>query len=227
MKWMKSCFKFLCIIAFCLMLAACCTVRPPRQEEVNLKPNDPRPVYSITVEDADEVALLRQQLEIEPIHTKAATLYFVGTEGIAEKLKELGYDPAMADPYQVYERVVRVYRKGTEEELLKFGVGFYNREKDYWIVRGNLSQLIALKGMGYRIATVDPSGPRSREVRVIVPNKEDVAWIATIHVDIFTAQETREGIVVYGGAFDNQIDQMREKGYQVEIIDTVKKGGKK
>jgi hypothetical protein len=227
MKSMKTCLKFLPVIVGCLMLTACCSVRPPRQDEVNLKPPDARPVFSIVVEDADEIAILKQQLKIEPVQTIGPTLYFAGDERIAEKLKSLGYMPAAADPYQVYNRVIRVYHKGREEELLKTGVKFINREKDFLVVRGSLAQLTSIRQMGYRIANAGPAELRPREVRVRVFSKEDVAYIGTIQVDIFTAQETREGIVVYGRAFDYQIDLMREKDFKVEIIDTIKKGGEK
>jgi len=219
MKWIPN---PLVLFLGCLALASC-----GREEQVNLTPNDPRPIYGVTVADADEVALLQQQLKLEPVTAKNTTLYFFAAPGLVEKLVELGYAPAQEAPYRVFERVVRVNKKGAETELLKTGVELINRERDYWVVRGSLAQLTAIQRIGYRITNVDGDEPRPREIKVAVHSLEDVRAVYALHVDVFTVQELKEGYLVYGGAFDRQIDRMREKGFEVELISTIGEEGKR
>lgn len=226
MKNIKSLGKFLSIVFLSLVLTECMCFHPRNGNEVDLTPNDKRPVYRIFVEDGSEVAILKQQLKIEPIYVRGKTLYFLESEEVIKKLEELGYRPVKENPYEVYERVVRVIRKGKEEELLKTGVKLINREKKYWIARGNLEQLKILKRLGYRISKITPMEPRPREVCIYVTQPKDIAWVGSIHIDIYNVQRTESGFLIYGGAFDYQIDQVRDNNFKVEIISTIKKGGK-
>lgn len=231
---------YVLIVLFCMIPALCYALSPQEEgERVDLTLNDSRPIYSISVEDGAEVALLKQQLKLEPIYTKGLTLYFIETEGIIKRLQELGYAPVRADAYQVFKRVVRVHKKGLEDELMvsedelkvredaltKTGVKLINREQNYWVVSGNLSQLSTLERSGYRITKAGTHELRPREVRILVKSREDVAWVGSIHIDIYSVKETESGIFVYGGAFDNQIDQIRNKNFKVDKISTVEEGG--
>ena len=224
---MKKIHASLCYFIGFYLLTSCAHTPPPQVHEVDLTPNDPRPVYTILVEDDAEIALLEQQLELKPLLFRESTLYFVETPGLIDRLREVGYTPMAADSYQAYQRVVRVKKRGNEQELQKLGVRLINREPGYWIVQGSLAQLIALERIGYRLTTIAAHEPRPREVKLEVHNREDVAWLSALQVDIFTVQETKDGYVVYGGAFDYQIDQIRTKGLKVDLIDTVGEGEKK
>ena len=206
---------------------ACVSFPPRLQGEVDLTPNDPRPVYGIIVEDHDEIALLEQQLKLEPLYFRDSTLFFHEVPGLIKRLQDNGYTPTKANSYQVYQRVVRVAKKGKEEELLKTGVRLINREHDFWIVQGSLAQLIALERIGYQLSTIAPHEPRPREIKLKVTSFKEIAWLNALQVDIFTVRETKEGFIVYGGAFDYQIDRIHEKGLKVEMIDTIGRGEKR
>jgi len=226
MKNVENIVKFFSLI-FLGLLFANCICSHTENNKVDLAPNDSRPVYSITIADGNELALLKQQLKIEPVYARGKTLYFLKDEVLIEKLEALGYRPVKENPYDVYERIVRVKRRGKEEELMKTGVRLINRENSYWIVRGNLEQLKILQRLGYRINRISQEEPRPREVRILVKQKEDVAWVAAIHVDIYTVIREDRGFAIYAGALDYQIDKLREREYEVEIINTVKQGGEK
>ncbi len=189
---------------------------------VNLDPNDPRPVLRISIDDGDEIDLLRQQLKVEPIYVKDGQLYLSETKGIREKLDELGYRPIQMTPLDVYERVVRIERRGAESEMIQVGVELINREPHYWIVRGTLAQLRALKRLGYQLGTLGPNEPAPREVRIVVPTTKDVQQVNQLHVDIYSVEETKLGIIIYGGAFDAQIDELKAHQYVVERMPVTK-----
>lgn len=194
---------------------------------VDLTPNDPRRIFSIIVEDDAEVALLKQQLELEPLDIQNSTLFFYEAPGLNERLLEIGYKPAQENPYQVFQRVVRIAKNGKEQELVKTGVQLINRENSYWIVRGSLAQLIALERIGYRLTTINQHEPRPREIKITAESLDDVAWLNKLQLDIFTVQESKSGYIVYGGGFDYQIDRIRDKGLKFELVDTVGQGAKR
>ncbi len=195
-----------------------------RFEPVDLAPEDPRPVLSVVVEDPTEVELLVQELELEPIGLEGNTLHFFDRANLRARLRDLGYTPRPANPQDVFHRVVRVQRRGEEERLVVSGVQIINREEEYWIVRGTLRQLHILRQLGYTIGAVGPDEPRPREVRIQVPTRQDVIEVGALDVDIYSVEETREGFTIYGGAFDFQIDLLRERDYTVERISTVDRG---
>ena len=205
-----------------LMLTAC--ERAP-QDGVDLSPNDPRPIFSIAIADQAEVEILMQQLKLEPVYVRDGVLYFYEDPDITGRLRELGYTPKASNPYEVFERVVRIDVKGDERELSKTGVLLINRERDYWVVRGSLAQLTVLQRIGYRISPVGADEPRPREVKIQVANLDSVQEVYAAQVDVYTVQEEKRGYAVYGGAFDRQIDQLRDKGYEVELISTLGEGG--
>ncbi|MFQ6007080.1 MAG: hypothetical protein ACE5OQ_16440 [Woeseia sp.] len=191
---------------------------------MDLEPKDPRQIYSVQVADAMEAALLQQPLKLEPIAREGSTLYFFDAPGLNDRLRTFGYEPIAANPYEVYRRVVRVERRGSEQELIAAGIRIINREKTHWVVEGSLANLRMLERSGYRLSPLPRNEPRPREVRIRAKSKADVAKIGALHIDIYSVVEVKEGFEVYAGAFDYQIDRLREKGFTVQRISTVKQG---
>lgn len=224
-------------IAACLLLlavVACKHGRPDgKPPQVNLEPNDPRPLFSIEVGDEIEAALIQQKLGLAPLRLEGRTLYFHDGADTRKKLAELGYVASQADPYRVYERVVRVARRGDEPALRRAGVTLINREPDYWIVRGSLGVLRGLAAAGYVITPIDSSEPRPRAIRVYVRTPEEAQEVerhATIYASGFAPydkdrQEERL-MVLAAEAFDASIDTLRGLGYRVELIEEPAKGGR-
>ncbi len=193
---------------------------------VDLEPNDPRPIYSIRIADAEETALLRQELDLEPLRSEGTTLYFFAAEGLNDRLRNLGYQPAQGNPYQVFRRVVRIDRRGTEEDLLAAGIRLINREETHWVVEGPLANLRVLAKSGYRLNDLGRNEPLPREVEITLESIEELAQVTAFHVDVYSVKKREQGITVYAGAFDHQIDQLREAGFSVERISTIEKGDK-
>jgi hypothetical protein len=195
---------------------------------VNLEPNDPRPIFSIAVGDDTEAALVQQQLGVQPLRIKGHTLYFYDAPGIRAKLAEYGYEPTKESSYAVYERVVRVAKRGDQKELARFDVTLINRESNYWVIRGSIGALRALSAAGYRLSQLGSNEPRPRQVRIYAPSLADVQRINAHFVDIYSVSgegQDRRGVIVIGAAFDGQIDALIEEGFRVETIDPPKKGG--
>jgi len=193
-------------------VASCSRARGVRPD---LVPTDTNKWIGIAVDDGDEVALLAQQLKVAVPLVEDRTAYLVDRPGLIDRLAALGYKPAVVDRQSVEQRVVRVLRRGTDAELRQVGIELINREATYWVVRGRLNALAALERMGYRLQRVAPGEPRPREVRITAKSHEDVQRIAAFGVDIYTARDTVSGVIVYGGAFDSQIDSLRAAGFSV------------
>lgn len=199
-------------------------------ERVDLEPNDPRPILSLQVEDADEATLLVQEIDLDVVRMEGLTVYFFEDVDQLPRLIDLGYDLEQQNPYNVFRRVVRIDREIPETELVASGIQIINREKQYLVVEGAIGQLMALERSGSRIVAISGHEPRPRQIRVIVASTEDVAKIGAMHVDIYSAKPERgtsvdpKGtdrdihIVIYGGAFDYQIDQLRNADYDVEVL---------
>jgi len=223
-------------IAVCLLLLAVVACKhgapggsPP---QVNLEPNDPRPLFSIEVGDEIEAALIQQKLGLAPLRLEGRTLYFHDGADIRKKLAEFGYVASEADPYRVYERVVRVARRGDEPALRRAGVTLINREPDYWVVRGSLGVLRGLAAAGYVITPIDSSEPRPRAIRVYVRTPEEAQEVeryASIYASGFApgydkARQEGRLMVLAAEAFDAAIDTLRGLGYRVELIEEPAKG---
>lgn len=216
-----------CVVAL-VILTGC----EPKIEgqPVNLGPNDPRPILSVQVADADEATLLVQKLDIEVVRMEGLTVFFFKDADQLPRLVDLGYDLERQNAYDVFRRVVRIDRSVPEAELVANGVRIINREKRYLIVDATIGQLRALVRSGSQIVAISGHEPRPRQVRIVVESMEDVAKIGAMEVDIYSAKPERKElidshktdrkvkIVIYGGAFDYQIDQLKHVGYSIEIL---------
>lgn len=218
-QWLCSCF------VVTLMCAAC---HKEALREPNLEPDDARPVYCVSVEDGEEARLLHQQLGMEILRVEGRNVLFFDTKGgVLDTLRALGYAPEPVAALQAFYRVVKVGKKGREEDLIQTGVKLINRERDHWIVRGNLTQLKLLKEQGFAIAVPDHE-PRPREVQIRVKHRGDIQRVSELHVDIYSVVGTKEnGFLIYGGAFDYQIDALKQNNFQVTIKPTLEEGGRK
>lgn len=207
--------RFLVLVVV-LAATACRPARPG--PPVELTPPDPRPVLTVNVADADEAMLLEQELDLEVVAVREGRLFFFDAPDLRERLVALGYDPRLTDPYRVFHQIVRVARRGELETLQAVGVRLLNREPDYWVVRGTLAQIRALERLGYRIGAIEEGEPRPREVRIRVASRADVDAVVALGVDVFGYKRLDDEIILTGTAFDGQIDELRDRGFTVEVL---------
>lgn len=200
---------------------------------VSLTPNDPRPIATIHVADADEAALLIQQLSLDVVRIEGPTVYFFDDPSKRGRMAQLGYELKQTNSYDVFRRVVRIDRSVPERELIAQGVIVINRDENFLVIDATLGQLRALVRNGSQISAVAENEPRPRQIRMIVDNTVDVAKIGALGVDIYSAKpertysdapdepsdrKARRKIVINGAAFDFQIDQLKGSGYGVELL---------
>lgn len=221
--WKTACVYYIVL----LMLSGCCGKL--KGKPVSLKPNDPRPILSLQVTDSQEAEILVQQLELDVIRAEGPTIYFFKDPSKLHRLAELGYAIKSENPHDVFRRVVRIDRNVSETELVRSGILVINREKDFLIVKATIGQLKALVRAGSQIVAILDHEPRPRQIRIVVDSKQDVAKIGAMQIDIYSARlqkKTSEPpqpdrnipIVIHGGAFDYQIDRLKENNYSVEIL---------
>lgn len=222
--------KLECIyFIFALLILAGCQSKM-KGVPVNLEPNNSKPILSVQVGDVDEATLLVQTLDLEVVRLEGLTVFFLEDTAKLSRMAALGYEVKQQNPYDVFRRVVRIDRSIPEAELVANGIQIINRERQYFVADASIGQLRALVRSGVSIVAVSGHEPRPRQIRVIVKSAEDVAKIGAMEVDIYSAKPEREkydeekqpdrksGIVIYGGAFDYQIDRLRDLGYHVEIL---------
>ena len=203
------------LLAILLILAVDCARLPVRR--VDLSPRDATPLYRIEVADAEEVALVRQQLGVEVVQAEGRIAIVRLTPARVADLRRAGYEPVPVDPRTVEYRVVRIEGRD-EEALLRSGVQLLVRERGSWVVRGSLQQLDLLQQAGYRLSHLERE-VHPREVRIHAPAREDIQRVYDLGVDIFAVHESRtEGNVIEGAAFDGQIDELRRRGYVVNVV---------
>jgi hypothetical protein len=193
----------------------------PGTPAVQLEPNDTRPLFSIEVGDEIEAALLQQRLRLEPLRLDGKRLFFHDAGDIRAQLAVFGYEPVQADPYRVYQRVVRVRKRGDEAALRRAGVTLINREPEAWIVRGDLGTLRGLVAAGYVITPIASNEPRPRYIRVYVgtpAQAQEVGRIVSIYASGRAGDQDR-GLLLAAAAFDADIDALLAAGYRVERID--------
>jgi hypothetical protein len=193
---------------------ATATQKPPQANQ-NAKG---RHFFRIAVEDGIEAGLIEQQLKIKPALVRDGWFYYYGNEETNELLRRYGYEPMAVNPERVLTRVVRVIHKGAEEDLTKVGVVVILRERAYWIVRGTLAQLRLLDRLGYQVEELGGWEPRPRQIRVAVSGRQQAIEVGAHRVDIYSLAKAGKGYVVFGGAFDDSIDELRAAGFKVEIL---------
>jgi hypothetical protein len=206
----------------CITLVACHRraeqPRPETGPTVTLPPPSTAPRYSITTDDPDEIALLTERLKLTHARASRGALYFDANAAQLARLRELGYQVAQADPEAVDYRVLRVRRRGTEEDLRAQGITVIAREQTYWVVSGSLGQLRRLVAQGYRLEPIAPDEPRPRLIRVVVTSQDDVQRVANYQVDIFTVADSSGRFTINGAALDMQIDRLRAAGFTVVVL---------
>ena len=206
-------------IALIIAVDGCARGRRAQPELIDLPPAATQPLYRLQVADADEAALLKQELKLDVEGVRGQDVYFRGDERTLAALKDLEYAVTPVDPRQVMSRVVRVMRRGIDEaQLLKTGVSLINREKTHWVVRATPRQLELLQGRRVDVRALDAE-VHPRQVRIVVNEPADVQRVNELHVDIYSAARSRDGkVVIEGAAFDNQIDALRNANYQVTVL---------
>lgn len=212
----KNNFSYFTIIAFSIIVVSCQI--HPKSSPFAL-PNE-RPIYTITVADATEVDILKQETGIELVKVELPLVYFYGDKAVVmDALKAAGYEsPQKQDLLQVYSSYGKIIGKVNEDKLKEYNLQILNREKDHIVVWGNLSVLQRANKNGLTISTLDYE-PRPREVVIVVKSLVEVQKIADLQVDIFSshADEKRSVVIVEGAAFDYQIDKLKSLGYQVTL----------
>jgi len=194
---------------------------PPIQTQgpaVLLPPPSTTPRYAIAIDDADEIALLTQQVKLRQVMVARGTLYFAADDGQLRRLRELGYQVERVDPEGVDIRVLRVRRSGSEDNMRESGIVVVTREPTYWIVSGTLAQLRRLVAAGYRLEALAPGEPRPRWIRLVVGSQTDVQRVANLDVDIFSVADTAGRYTILGAALDMQIDRLRQAGFTVVLL---------
>ncbi len=210
---------------------ACWPCHHARPKPGPMPPDPEHPVVTaVGVEDAVEAALLEQETGLRPIKLVDGILYYVPDPEVTVRLADLGYQPSEVDGARVYERLM-VATGGSEEELREAEVTVLLREKNHRVVHGTIQQLRVLARLGVRLEPARRE-PRPRQVRVRVGSLDQVRVVAESGVDVYSAgpvdadpeteytsqDEFRVDYVVYGGAFDDAIERLREQGIDVEIL---------
>jgi hypothetical protein len=216
-----SCTVFALLLPFPIVLAQQkskpLTPSMPRAAQQNQAEPPKGKLYWVQVEDADEAALIEQELKIKPQLVRDGRFYYYGDQPTNTRLIEIGYEPVSVDPQEVFFRLVRVVRKGSEQTLRDLGAVIVLRERGYWIVRANSRQLRLLTRLGYVVQPLGKQEPRPRQVSISVSNESDVAAVGGLRVDIYSVRKDPSGFVIYGGAFDDAIDDLRAHGFKVKI----------
>lgn len=230
----------LALVALAGSLTGClCRFCPPKAPEPGPPPPEP-PVETlarIEVEDGIEVALLEQELGLEPVKVEQGRiLYYRPDAEMTRKLADLGYQPVQVDAAPVLHRVMRVDRSPRLEEdtLVEAGATIILRQEQYWVIRASYRQLQVLARLGYPLTELGELELHPRQVRVVVGSFDRIAEVARAGVDIYTAGPLRDfkgpdleyqskpygdkPYVVFGGAFDDAIDRLRELDLDVEIL---------
>ena len=207
--------QFMIFILLAVLFCSC-----EEKRELSLKPPSERPVYSVKVDDAAEIDLLRQQLHLDILKVEMHDVYFYAdSKEILKQLTDMGYgEPQSRNADETYMLYGKVVGKYNEEEIKRSSVAVLNREKDHLVVYGSLANLKKLKTLGYVLVKPDYE-LRPREIEVTVKDQPEVQRINDMGVDIFTAvRDSGGGFTIHGSAFDLQIDSIKDMNYTVKII---------
>jgi bisphosphoglycerate-dependent phosphoglycerate mutase len=107
---------------FCVSLVPCTSTLG---QQIQTPPTDAKKLYRIEVEDADEAALIEQELKLKPALVRSRSFYYYGDEQINRRLAEFEYHPSAVDPDEIFTRAVRVAEKADETSV------DLNRRRDF------------------------------------------------------------------------------------------------
>lgn len=212
-------FKILSIIFWTGMVICCTSVS-------ELEPSDKRPVKSIQVGDATEAALIEQELDIEIKYIENNMLYFyVNSQNTIAELKNLDYRITEVSPGQISFRLVKMVSKNDlkfsiekndtfQNELQEYNIKLMKREEDHWVIHGSLENLRKIEDLGYKLEELDQE-IRPRSIEIIVPSREDIQKVNELGIDIYSSGPQEDSYIIYGGAFDYQIDLLESTGFIV------------
>lgn len=208
--------KTIPILLACVLTAGSCQTR----QALSLEAPTNREVYAVTVDDATEAELLREQLKLEIIHILMPDVYFLADgEAIVSQLQSLGYTEVKKqnpdDVYRLYGKITGEYKA---DVISRAGAIVVTQEKDFIIVYGTITALKSIQREGYALWKPD-DGIRPREIKVTVKDQPDVQRIYDMGVDIFTAvPDGNGGFIIHGSAFDFQIDSIKRMNYEVTVL---------
>jgi hypothetical protein len=175
-------------------------------------------LYRIEVEDADEAGLIAQQLKLRPEILRGTSLYYFGNTLLNRRLAAFGYSPQLTNPDEVFTRIVRLRQRGEEKVVSSLGARIILRERETWVVRGTVKQLRLLSSRGYKLEALGKREPQPRRIQLVLQRHEDVLRIGG-DVEIDHVGKTNDGYLkVVAEAFDDAIDDLRARGFKVEIL---------
>jgi len=180
-----------------------------------------RRLFRIEVEDADEAGLLQQQLKVKPELLQGTYFYYYGDDNINRILTSYGYSPVVADPEEVFSRIVRIAPQRDDALLSKLGAAtLLLRERDSWVLRGTVKQLRELERAGYVMKEQANREPVPRRIQIVLGQPFDINKQIGGRVEIVGILRARGGrtITVTGEAFDDAIKDLRARGLKVEIL---------
>ncbi len=194
---------------------------------IKLEPADKRPVKSIQIGDAAEAALIEQELDVEIKHVDNNTLYFYSdNQDVVSELENIGYTVKEANPMQTSFKLVKLIASNNlnlsgerndnvQKQLDEYNIKVLKREKDYWAIYGSLSGLSRIQELGFKLQNMETE-VRPRSIQITVYSREDIQKINEMDIDIVSTKPLEQGYVVYGSAFDYQIDQLEAAGYNIQ-----------
>jgi len=195
---------------------------------VNLNPPDEGPVKSVQVGDAMEAGLIQQGMDIEIKFIDGNTLYFYASnQKLISDLEDIGYNIQDTNPMQISFKLVKLVSKNNsklseekneiiQKQLQEYNIKVLKREKNYWAIYGSLENLSRIRELGYKIKELDTE-VRPRSIEIKVPTREDIQKVNEMNIDIYSTLPQKEDyIIIYGGAYDYQIDLLESSGYEVK-----------
>jgi hypothetical protein len=155
---------------------------------------------------------------VRPEILRGTSLYYFGNALLNRRLAAFGYTPQAANPDEVFTRVVRIRQSGEETTVRTLGARIILRERETWVVRGTVKQLRLLSSRGYKLETLSKREPQPRRIQLVLHRHEDVLRIGG-QVEIDHVGKTNDGyLMVVAEAFDDAIDDLRARGFKVEIL---------
>lgn len=187
------------------------------QDTPSPNPGSPTPPVSrIEVEDATEAALIEQELGVRPLLVRGRSFFYRADPATDRRLEEFGFKPERG--HYAASRVVRVARVKPETALRDLGARVILRERGYWIVSVTDAQVAALRRAGFKDGPLRAGEPRPRQVRLVVRAIEAIRKQIAPRIDVYNVEAAKEGYTVFGGAFDDAIDELRAEGIPLQVL---------